>query len=135
MNDYFGNSDVIYRYSRLDAIDDGLLIVVPEKLAWEAGFRVPIGVTSDVWAECIEWTEDDSRRQTPQDEVGRLWDLLSVLRFAAKASDGSDTVFFSIGCVPRDGKSLQPKKVELKAVLGPGDDPRPVITVMYPDQD
>jgi len=76
----------------------------------------------------------DSERQVPQDQTGRLWDLLNVLRVRAKVS-GGNTVFFTISRVPRDGKSEQPVDVQLKSVIGPGDDPRPVITVMFPDQD
>ncbi|MGL6193678.1 MAG: DUF6573 family protein, partial [Thermoguttaceae bacterium] len=124
-----------HSYSRQNMIDNGSLIVVPEKLAREAGFTVPVGVLVEVWESCIAWSGEDSRRQVPQDQVGRLWDLLTMLRFAAKAGGGCDTVRFKLLRVPRDGKSETPQTVLLKAVIGPGDNMEPVITVMLPGQD
>ncbi len=134
MSELFENANVIHRYSRQNMIDDGFLIEVPTELARQAGFTVPIGILAEVWEDVIAWSDEDSRRQVPQDETGRLWDLLSVLRVRAKAC-GGDTVFFTLARVPRDGKSKRPQNVALKALIGPGDDPKPVITVMYPDQD
>ncbi|MGL6196711.1 MAG: DUF6573 family protein [Thermoguttaceae bacterium] len=135
MENFFENADMIHSYSRQNMIDDGLLIVVPEKLAREIGFTVPVGIILEVWESCIAWSDEDSKRQTPQDQVGRMWDLLTMLRFAAKAGGGRDTVMFSVACVPRDGKTKHPKKLSLKAVIGPGDNMEPVITVMLPGED
>jgi hypothetical protein len=115
-------------------IDDGFLVEVPSDLCRQAGFTVPVGILAEVWEDCVAWSDEDSERQVPQDQTGRLWDLLTVLRVRAKACDG-DTVFFTLARIPRGGKSARPKNVQLKAVIGPGDDPKPVITVMFPDQD
>ena len=134
MSDFFEKADVIHSYSRKNMIDDGFLIEVPTDLARQAGFTVPVGILLEVWEMCIVWTDEDSKRQVPQDEAGRLWDLLNVLRVKAKSCSG-DTVRFKLLRVPRDGKSEVPAMVELKAVIGPGDDLKPVITVMFPDQD
>ena len=134
MNELFESADVTYSYSRKNLIDDGFLVEVPADLARQAGFRFPVGILREPWEDCVAWSDADSERQVPQDQTGRLWDLLSVLRIRAKAC-GGDTVFFTIARIPRDGKSEKPKNVQLKAVIGPGDDPRPVITVMFPNQD
>jgi len=135
MRDIFDDTDVVYSYTRQDLIDDGLLVEVPTDLARQAGFRVPVGILIEVWESCIEWTDEDSeRQQVLQDQTGRLWDLLNVLRVRAKAC-GGDTIFFTISRIPRDGKSTRPENVRLKSVIGPGDDPKPVITIMLPDQD
>ena len=134
MNDFFENAEVICAYSRQNMIDDGLLVEVPVKLARQAGFTVPVGIHREVWWDCVAWSDKDSERQVPQDQTGRLWDLLTVLRVRAKAC-GGDTAFFTISRIPRDGKSERPKNVQLKSVIGPGDDPRPVVTVMFPEQD
>ena len=93
-----------------------------------------VGILLEVWESCIAWTDEDSKRQISQDEIGRLWDLLNVLRVKAKTCSG-DTVRFTLTRVPRDGKSELPQDITLKAVIGPGDDLKPVITVMLPDQD
>ncbi len=134
MTDLHDKTNVIHQYSRQNMIDDGFLIEVPAELARQAGFTVPVGILTEVWEDVIAWSDEDSRRQVPQDEAGRLWDLLTVLRVRAKAC-GVDTVFFTLARVPRDGKSKRPKNVALKALIGPGDDPKPVITVLFPDQD
>ena len=134
MSDFFEKADVIHSYSRKNMIEDGFLIEVPTDLACQAGFTVPVGILLEVWESCIAWTDEDSKRQVSQDEIGRLWDLLNVLRVKAKTC-GGDTVRFTLARVPRDGKSEVPAIVELKAVIGSGDDLKPVITVMFPDQD
>ena len=134
MSDFFEKADVIHSYSRKNMIDDGFLIEVPTDLARQAGFTVPVGILLEVWEMCIVWTDEDSKRQVPQDEAGRLWDLLNVLRVKAKTC-GGDTIRFKLLRVPRDGKSELPQDITLKAVIGPGDDLKPVITVMLPNQD
>ncbi len=134
MSGIFENAEMIHQYTRQNLIDDGFLIEVPADLARQVGFVVPVGILIEVWNDAVAWSSEDSERQTPQDEAGRLWDLLNVLRVRAKATEG-DTVFFTISRIPRDGKSTKPEDIRLKAIIGPGDDPRPVITVMLPDQD
>ena len=134
MSDLFENENVIHSYTRKNMIADGFLIEVPTDLARQAGFVVPVGILLEVWSDCIAWSDEDSKRQVPQDEAGRLWDLLNVLRVKAKTCSG-DTVRFKLLRIPRDGKSETPTMVELKAVIGPGDTVEPVITVMLPDQD
>ena len=132
--DLFADTPVIYSYSRADMIRDGFLIEVPDDLRKEAGFKFPVGVLVEAWAECVAWTKEDSERQVPQDETGRLWDILMVLREAAKRCSG-DTVYLTVARIPRDGKSIKTENIRLKAIIGPGDDPKPVLTIMTPDQD
>ena len=70
---FFGN--VISTYTRAQAIEDGVLVDVGST-AQEAGFKWPVALTVGAWADCVAWTEDDSRQQVYQDESGRLWDVL-----------------------------------------------------------
>lgn len=132
--DPFADATVIYSYSRADMIADGSMIAVPEKLCHEVGIKVPVGILSSVWSDCVEWTEADSERQTHQDETGRLWDILYMFREAARRCKG-DTVLFKIVRIPRDGKSTEPQEIELKAIIGPGDTMEPVVTIMLPEED
>src|SRR5262245_26862660 len=73
----FEEADLIHRYTRADALRDGVLIDVSET-AWEAGIRWPVALTAAAWAKCatvppgVAW----------QDEAGRLWDMLWLLRCA-----------------------------------------------------
>jgi hypothetical protein len=70
-----------------------------------------------------------------QDEAGRLWDIVRMLRHAIKCSpDGSDRIPVSLH-VGNDNRA--PRQVKLIATCGPLDidDPQPAITVMMPDED
>ncbi len=53
---FFGK--VISTYTRAQAIEDGVLID-PGSMAKEAGFKWPVALTADAWADCVAWTEDD----------------------------------------------------------------------------
>ncbi|WZB62191.1 DUF6573 family protein [Achromobacter xylosoxidans] len=72
LTELFG--EPLYVYTRAQAIADGVLIDVT-KTARQVGFRILVTLTVDAWADCVAWTEQDSARQTHQDEpatpVGR----------------------------------------------------------------
>lgn len=135
MNDmtaFFG--EPISVYTRKNALDDGFLIDVSET-AREAGIKFPVAITREAWNDCVAWTEADTRRKrVPNDEAGRLWDVLWMLRCAARRMDG-DRMLFQLYRVPREGKGQKPRLVTLKAICGPGDDAEPVITIMLPSED
>ncbi len=120
--------EVLDAYSRADAITDGVLVDA-SKLAKEAGFRYPVALTSAAWATCVSIPAG----VPGQDETGRLWDVLAMLRHAGRAA-GPDvsTVRFDV-LVLND--QTTPKPVRLKAVCGPDDDLAPCLTVMLPDED
>lgn len=131
-NDPFG--ELIYSFSRAQALEDGVLIDVTET-AQEAGFRLPVALTSAAWHQTVEWTEADTRRQTPQDESGRLWDVLWMAYLAAKRASGGCRVQFNMLMVPRGGAARRPRLMALTMQIGPGDDGAPVITIMLPNED
>jgi hypothetical protein len=131
-DDFFGKP--IYVYSRAQAIADGVLVDVSE-MAVSAGFKIPVAVTDTVWGDFIEWTDKDSQLQTHQDTDGRLWDVLSMLRFAVAKAQETDCMFYKLNVVPRDGKTKKAKLTQLKAVIGAGDNGEPVITIMLPNED
>ncbi len=124
---------VICGCSRAQAISEGVLVDV-STMAKEAGFTVPVALTSAAWSDCVEWVDLDSSRQTHQDETGRLWDVLWMAHLAARRAQGS-TVDFSLYRVPRGGKGRMPRKVTLHMHIGLGDAAEPVITVMMPGED
>ena len=133
LNNFFEN--VIVAYSRAMALDDGVLIDVSET-AEEAGICFPVAITEAAWTDCVQWSDaDTAEREVPQDESGRLWDVVWMMRLAVKANPDVETVTFSLYRVSRSGSSRTPQPVTLKAVIGPGDDGDPVITVMMPDED
>jgi len=121
-------TNVIHRYSRKQAIEDGFLIDV-SKLAKEAGFSFPVAVTLGAWAACVQVPESVSGWQ---DETGRLWDILNMLRLAAKTASGQRVRFQ----VLFQNKPVGPlEKVSLVGHCGPGDSAEPVLTIMLPGED
>src|SRR5262245_19949771 len=123
----FEEADLIHRYSRADALRDGVLIDV-SATAREAGIRWPVALTRAVWERCVTvppgvvW----------QDEAGRLWDVLWLLRCAA--GRGGPEVRFGVP-VRHDNRDRTPPLDLLKALCGPGDEGEPVITIMLPEED
>lgn len=120
-------TEIIFSYTRAQAIADGVLIDV-SKMACEAGFRYPVALTQAVWGDCVAVSKEDEG----QDEEGRLWDILNVLRYRIRSASGEQIVFFE-ALIAKGGK--RPRQVELKAHCGPGDNLEPVITVMVPYED
>lgn len=132
VTDPFG--EVIYNYTRAQAIEDGVLVDVSET-AREAGFRWPVAMTAAAWADCVAWSEEDSQQAVCQDESGRLWDVLWMALNAIRSANGGTQVEYQLYRVPRDGKSIEARPTSLKLVCGPGDAGEPVITIMLPGED
>ncbi|MEU4616619.1 DUF6573 family protein [Streptomyces umbrinus] len=128
--------EIIHAYTRARALADGALVAADAELAREAGFRVPVALTSAAWEGCVAWNDGDSERQVPQDEQGRLWDVLFMSRAAVRRSGGDGgQVTVNLRRVPRDGRTQQARAVQLVCAIGPGDEGEPVITIMQPDED
>jgi hypothetical protein len=126
----FENADLIHRYSRADALRDGVLIDVTAT-ATEAGFKYPVALTAAAWAKCVAIPPGVAC----QDEAGRLWDVLMMLRFAiCGRSSSAAEVRFALH-VRNDNRDRTPPLVRLKALCGPGDQGEPVVTVMLPAED
>ncbi len=111
-------------FSRAQAIKDGFLVDV-SKVAKEAGFIIPVALTRTVWEAYVTVPEGVDG----QDEKGRLWDILHMAHLAAKR--GGESILFTLKVRMKKGN----RKVQLRAVCGPGDDTDPVITILMPDED
>ena len=121
----FEQADLIHSYSRAEALADGVLVDVSE-MAQEAGFKVPVAITSAVWADVNDIPKS---KQGIQDVEGRLWDILWVASVLARQADGDQLNF-------RIHMDLGRKKnYYLRSVIGPGDHAEPVITIMRQDED
>ncbi len=131
MAEIFG--EAISTYTRAQAIEDGVLVDVTET-AREVGFRFPVAMTRAAWEDCVTWSEADNKRQTYQDEAGRLWDVLWMASVAARRNSGSE-VRFQLYRVPRGGRGVRPRLVTLQMLCGPGDEGEPVITIGLPGED
>lgn len=79
---------VICTYSRQQAVDDGVLVEIPEELKKNAGFKTPVIMTQSVHNLC----EVPSGMEGSQDYTGRLWDVLwmAILAFRKAIKKGGD---------------------------------------------
>jgi hypothetical protein len=125
----FDERDLIHGYSRAQALADGVLIDV-SPTAREAGIRYPVALTAAARERCVAVPPGVAC----QDEAGRLWNLVWLLRCAIGRSDGGSEVRFAVH-VRNDNRERTPPLVQLRAVCGPGDNGEPVVTVMLPGED
>lgn len=123
----FTKDDLIFVYTRKQAIADGTLIDV-STMAREAGFVYPVAITAAAWAECVAVSSD----LDGQDEKGRLWDVLNLLRFAIRRpGSNASEIRFQVSVRQATGSLA----VKLKAICGPDDEADPCVTIMLPDED
>ncbi|MCY3024594.1 MAG: hypothetical protein NTW87_36935 [Planctomycetota bacterium] len=130
----FEDADVIHRYTRAQAIADGVLVDLMQTetkpLVREAGFKVPIAMTATAFSETV--APIDGELPPGQDLKGRLWDVLMVFKAEIRrAPAGEDCVHFTVNVF--NGQKAVP--VQLWALCGPGDDLEPVITIMLEGED
>ena len=125
--DIFG--EIIYAYTRKQAIEDGVLIDISETAA-EAGFKFPVAITDTLFNQYIV---PPIELEGLQDLQGRLWDMLVLLYYAIRSAKSNEsTIYFTVRFLmkPRNYEDIR-----LKAICGPGDEGEPVITVMFPHED
>lgn len=127
--------ELIFKYSRKEAIRDGYLVDVSATAA-EAGIKWDTALTKLVWFRCVSIPPEV---ESCQDESGRLWDILSILRIKLIQMSREECrarsrfelpVRFDIFNSNNEPRQL----VELLAVIGPGDNGEPTITLMFPGE-
>ncbi|HQJ90278.1 MAG TPA: hypothetical protein PLB70_06665 [Paludibacteraceae bacterium] len=118
---------LIFRYSRADALNDGVLVDVSEA-AREVGIRYPVAVTAKVFHEYL--VPSEKMEGFGQSLSGRLHDLLWMFRCKALKTS-SDLLYFEVLFLMPDGKIEQ---VKLKAICDGCDDGAPVITILMVDE-
>jgi len=130
----FEESDVVFRYTRKQAIADGVLVDLmqpeTESLVKEAGFKWPIAITASAFSAAV--CPLGGTFPEGQDLKGRLWDVLRNLWLAVRLrGHHSDRVEFKV--LVWDGQRHQ--TVRLWSLCGPGDQGEPVLTVMLEGED
>jgi hypothetical protein len=150
MPDRNGNpwGEEIFRYTRAQAIAHGVLVDLTsatddngQLLCQQAGFKVPVAITRAAWAKTIEaggaWKPHGDAEilelKGGQSLTSRLWDVLWMLREACDQTGGTDRIHFQVLVeVNGDGRH---ETVRLWALCGPGDDAKPVFTLMLEGED
>lgn len=131
MNNLFEDAEVISRYTRAQAIADGVLIEA-SMTGKEVGFSVPVAITSAAWAEAITWSFPDDMSQ---DHAGRLFDVVYMARFACQKPGNEQRRTYTVARVPNEAGAVTPEEIELSIHIGGGDQGEPVITIMLPTED
>ena len=114
--------ELIYSYSRAEALADGLLVDITER-AKRAGIRYPTACTAGVWSliDCLSESDTDTLAGVVADV--RLAEVLRAMLAAIRTARGTDRVVFeALGS-------------ECWAHCGPGDAGEPVITLMLIGED
>ncbi len=132
-------------YSTKQAVDDGFLIQVDQKISKEAGIRYPVYLTRAVWDKYVEVPKG---MEGHQDQAGRLWDVLFMFAFFARKESSSRLLFKLLVQLPDAGDWEQNERVTdrsnrllrevtLKALITARDfdDPSAAIFIMKPFED
>jgi hypothetical protein len=122
--------EIIHAYTRKQAVADGVQVDVTTT-AQEAGIKFPVFITRGVFESYVAVPEGVNG----QDEAGRLWDVVWMLRFAIQRSHGHTDRLPVALYVRNDNRAA--KLVKLIAVCSAldMDDSQPAITIMLPDED
>jgi hypothetical protein len=145
--------EVIYKYTRADAIEDGTLIDVSE-MARGAGFKIPAAITAGVDA----LIRDIPKSRDWQDYNGRLWDVLWMAAAGARNNKNKSqfNFYLSLPHIVKKEVYYKPKiniktgqykegywkersvlkeNTTLKAIISGGDHGEPVLTILLPHED
>lgn len=124
--------EVIFSYSRANALEDGVLIDISKAAATiEAGICIPVAVTKGVF-DILE--PDADLKSEGQTFDGRLWDLWTIFKYELRRK-GRDADEIHFAPLFLTDKRQDPVPVKMWAKCGPGDNFEPVITIMFEGED
>ena len=126
--------EYIYKYTRQQAIADGVLVDLSKNelsdMVREVGIKTPVAMTIGAWVQAIGLLDDPL--PVGQSLNGRLWDVLTVLVYSIRMTkQNAPTVNFRVSVW--NGKKHE--NVYLWAKIHPGDYGEPVITIMLQGED
>lgn len=123
-------SQVIFSYSRAQAIEDGTLVDLMQDAmtsVCKQHFKFPIACTSAVFAIMQSAVENENYCN---DYAGILHDMLWMSKVCGRSLNPSTRIFTVI--IKGAGRK---SKFTFKIVCGPGDQAEPVLTIMLPTED
>jgi hypothetical protein len=130
MENIFADCEIISRYTRADAIQDGTLIDITANFLEISHqlYKYPVACTASVWA--IVEAAVASKKHC-NDFAGVIWDLLWMSqKGVVKRIDDSQHIFRVIitGAGPR-------RYYDFKIICHGGDQGEPVLTILMPQED
>jgi hypothetical protein len=114
--------EVIYSYSRTQAIEDGVLVDLSAVDSIRQHWKHPFACTSAVWT-IIE----DALQHPGQDVSGICHDVSTMAKLAIRDAREAELIRFEV--------IIAGKTHAMKLHIGPGDTARPVLTLMLPYED
>lgn len=121
----FSKEDLVSSYSQAQAIEDGVLHLIPREISRDY-FKYPVILSAGLVA-LIE--KAVATKKYIADYRGIVHDILFTCQSAAKRSSGADVLRTKIiirGAGPR-------ATYDLLMVCGPGNNGEPTITIMLPE--
>ena len=133
--DFYAIEDhLVHSYTRQQAMADRMLVDISE-VATKVGFRAPVAMTKNAWADCVWWPQTTTNQKVNiQTEEGRLCDVVYAAMLAVKPSEGLSRTVFDVYRVPATGKRVKPRRTTLVMQIGTGDIKEPVITISMPGE-
>lgn len=126
---FFEAANIISIYTRENALMDGVLHDV-SYMAKEVGFKFPVAVSANVMAII----NDIPVKYDYQSKEGRLYDVLFLAAINARSSKGAE-IMYKLELPHYGSKNNVIKTTHLKALIGPGDNYEPVVTIMLQNED
>lgn len=121
--------EVIHRYTRKQAIADGVLVDVTAQ-ARGCGFTVPVAMTGTLFADCESWADGaDWGNGEPTAEQFVRW-LLCFACETIRTNKQAGVDRLSVSLTHFAGRPS-----EAIVHIGPGDVGEPVVTLMYPGEE
>jgi hypothetical protein len=114
--------EMLYSYSRAQAIADGVLVDLSNVDSIRQHWKHPFACTSAVWAVI-----EEALTKEGQDLAGICHDISTMAKFAIRGAREGDQLLFTVKIAGRNHP--------LKLHIGPGDTAAPVLTLMLPDED
>ena len=124
-----GEDDIISRYTRAEAIEDGTLIDLTKEAA-VIGYKIPVAVTATLYHRYLN--PDEEAMDLGQTLQGRIHDLLTDLIHEIR-KDGTRCRVRITESFLMNEKTID--KPQIDCAIDGGDDGNPVITIMFPGED
>lgn len=85
---FWDDAEIIHAYTAADAVADGTLVALEDKLVKGHRILVPVLMTPAAYADAVEWTRGDEEGQSI---TGRAHDVLSIITLMGVAQRAAET--------------------------------------------